>query len=237
MYQTHKTFIQPDLKMSELINENHLLLLCLQHLEIDIVVGDKTVDQICRENKIDQSAFILISNLYNGFYPSKSEIQSITGISEILRFLRNSHIFYKEDKYPEISNYIKALNSNQNHTEITLLQKFFDEYFEEVLEHLRYEDEIAFPYFLQLLEEKPAEEMPSFSANEYREHHSDIETKLTDLKNLLLKHLNIEGSRNTLRKLLNSLFELEFDLSIHSLIEEFILLPKIEQVETEMLNG
>ena len=34
MYQTHKTYITPDMKMSELIIENPTLLLLLEHFEI-----------------------------------------------------------------------------------------------------------------------------------------------------------------------------------------------------------
>lgn len=239
MYQTHKTFIKPDTKMSELINENYSLLLLLEHLQIDFSVYDKTVARLCIENSIDISVFIIIGNLYNGFYPSKEEINSIKDISVIIKFLKNSHNYYKNDKYPEIQSYINKLHEKQNTDDIVLIEKFFKIYFNEVVEHLNYEDTIAFPYFCHLIDsDSDADNNKSnFSVNEYREHHSDIETKLTDLKNLLLKHNVIKNDLAIKRKFLYSLFELENDLKIHSSIEEMILLPLIEHVEKGRANG
>jgi len=237
MYQTHKTYIKPDMKMSDLINENYSLLLFLEYLEIDFAVGDKTVFQLCKENNIDQSVFLVISNLYNGFYPNKDEIYLIDDISIIIKLLKNSHRFYKDDKYPEIKEYLIKLNDKHNTDDIILIERFFIDYFEEVLEHLAYEEQIAFPYFCQLLGKETIQKASKFSVREYKEHHSDIETKLTDLKNLLLKHITIKNDLTIRRKFLYCLFELEFELKIHSMIEEMILLPLITKVEKQRLNG
>jgi regulator of cell morphogenesis and NO signaling len=220
-----------------LINENYSLLLLLEHLHIDFSVSDKSVASVCLENSIDLSVFIIIANLYNGFYPSKEEINSINDISVIIKFLRNSHSYYKNDKYPEIQSYINKLHEKHNTDDIVLIEKFFKNYFNEVVEHLNYEDKIAFPYFCHLLDSDADYNKSNFSVKEYREHHSDIETKLTDLKNLLLKHNVIKNDLAIKRKFLYSLFELENDLKIHSSIEEMILLPLIEQVEKGRTNG
>jgi regulator of cell morphogenesis and NO signaling len=53
------------------------------------------------------------------------------------------------------------------------------------------------------------------------------------LKNLLLKYVNIEGDLDLRRKLLFALYELEFDLYLHSLIEENILIPSGVRIEKE----
>ncbi len=237
MYQTHKTFIKSDTNMSELINENYSLLLLLEHLQIDFSVYDKTVAHLCVENSIDLTVFIIIGNLYNGFYPSKEEINSINDISVIIKFLKNSHSYYKNDKYPEIQSYINKLHEKHNTDDIVLIEKFFMNYFNEVVEHLDYEDKIAFPYFCHLIDSHADYKKSNFSVKEYREHHSDIETKLADLKNLLLKHNVIKNDLAIKRKFLYSLFELENDLKIHSRIEEMILLPLIENVEKGRTNG
>lgn len=237
MYQTHKTYITPDMKMSDLIVENPKLLLLLEHFEIDFAVKDKTVEQLCTENKIDPSVFLVFGNLYNGFFPDKDEINALTDISLIIRFLKNSHKFYKHDKYPELKFFIKQLHEKHNTEDILLIEKFFNEYFEEVLEHLDYEDSVAFPYICRLIDDGKIAGKFNFSASEYSDHHSDIETKLTDLKNLLLKHILLKNDFSLRRKFLFSLFELEFDLNIHSLIEEKILLPLVGNIETEPANG
>jgi regulator of cell morphogenesis and NO signaling len=237
MYQTQKTYIKPHMKMADLINENYSILLLLEHFEIDFAVGDRTLEQLCMEYGVDESVFVIICNLYNGFYPDEKDIGALGSIPDIIRFLKNSHRYYKNDKYPEIKEYLRILYERHQTDQILLIDRFFNKYFEEVLEHLDYEEEVAFPYFIELLENGGGGVPSEFSVSDYREHHTDIETKLTDLKNLLLRHISIENDLAIRRKFLYSLFELENDLTIHSLVEELILLPMIERVEKRMKNG
>ncbi len=231
MYQSHKTYVEPWMKMSVLLSDNPYLLLFLEHLGVDFVVKDKTVKQICSEYGTDVNAFLNIANLYNGFYPTARELESIKDITVIIKFLKNSHTYYKNDKYPEINNFIRQLKESHSTIDINLIEKFFNDYFTEVLDHLDYEDDIAFPYFCSLNSADEKYAGSDFSVNEFREHHTDIETKLTDLKNLLLKHISIENELPLRRKFLISLFELEYDLNIHTLIEEMILIPVVEKME------
>lgn len=237
MYQTHKTYITPDMKMSDLITENSSLLLLLEHFEIDFAVKDKTITQLCSENDIDLPVFLVFGNLYNGFYPGKDEINALEDVSTIIRFLKNSHRFYKNDKYPELKQFLQQLHEKHNTKDIQLIERFFNDYFDEVLEHLDYEESKVFPYICGLIGNGKINTGGNFSANDYRDHHSDIETKLADLKNLLLKHISLKNDFSLRRKFLFSLFELEFDLNIHSMIEDKILLPLVGKIETNRGNG
>ena len=63
MYQTHKTYIKPSMRMLDLINENPSLLLLMEYFEIDHAVNDMTVQELCRKNKIDLDVFLIFSNL------------------------------------------------------------------------------------------------------------------------------------------------------------------------------
>ena len=49
IFQTQKTYIRSHMKMADLINENYSILLLLEHLEIDFVVGNITVAQLCQD--------------------------------------------------------------------------------------------------------------------------------------------------------------------------------------------
>ncbi len=224
MYHVSRSYIKPSMKVFDLIEENPSLLLMMQHFGIDFRVDDFTVSQLCAQEGISEKLFTSVANLYNGFKPKENPIESMEDVSQIVRFLKNSHNYYREDKYPQINLYIKQLQEKHPEKELKLLEEFFNEYFAEVIEHLDYEDNVAFPYFVELFGTK-AENREVYSAKEYSEHHTDIELKLKDIKNLLLKHVSIDGDLNLRRKLLFSLYELEYDLFIHSLIEETILIP------------
>lgn len=220
------------MKILDLINENPGLLLFLQHFHIDFSVNNSTVGQLCKQYNIGVKAFLSVINLYNGFFPDREEVDNINDVNSILVFLKNSHSFYKDEKYPELKYYLNELKRSSQVKDIELVEKFLDDYFEEVLEHLNYEDQVAFPYFYSIIEKaEHAKKANTFSVKEYLDHHTDIETKLSDLKNLLLKHMHFNNDLNTLRKFLNSLFGLESDLKIHSAVEEKILIPLISKME------
>ncbi|MHC1774727.1 MAG: hypothetical protein AB9834_04865 [Lentimicrobium sp.] len=234
MYKTIRTYIKPDIRIADLIFENPYLLLLLEHFDLDLVMHDKTVSQICSENGINEKIFISFANLYNGFSLSGSGSFEKEHIEAIIRFLNNSHHYFKHDKYPEIQNYIKKLYEKNPTAEIKMIGKFFDDYFTEVTEHLDYEETVAFPYFHSLLLYKSSNSVDQnnrFSGAEYLEHHTDIESKLTDLKNLLIRHISLKNDPVNRRKLLFSLIELEFVLNIHSFIEENILIPLVIELE------
>lgn len=233
MYRTTKTEIKPYMKLVDLIEGNPSFLLLMQHFRIDFRIDELSVSEVCTKYDISETLFISVANLYNGVRTKKDIALSGKDILQMIDFLRNSHIYYRENKYPEIKSYILELQAENSCKELSLLEKFFNTYFEEVLEHLDYEDNIAFPYFTELVTNNNIPCDDKYSAKEYHEHHTDIELKLIDLKNLLLKYIKIDGSLNLRRRLLTSLLELEFDLHIHSLIEEAILVPAGCRLEHE----
>ena len=233
MYLTSKIYIEPDLKVSELIKENPSFLLVLEHFGIDEILKDKTITQLGRQYSIGEFIFTAICNLYNGFNFVNQEKLDRSDIPVIVKFLSNSHRYYKNEKYPEILEYIKKLNIPDHKKEMTMVEVFFNEYFQEVKEHLEYEENIVFPYFSHLFDNLTPESEKKFSATLYLDHHSDIETKLADLKNLLMNHLHIKNLNSVKRKLLFALFELEHDLTIHSMIEEQILIPLAISLENK----
>jgi len=226
--------------MSELIFENPSLLMLLEHFQFDLVVHDHTVEQLSRLHNINPELFIIFCNLYNGFSSSGISNFSREDIPVIISFLRNSHHYYKNDKYPEIKEYIKQMHQQNNAAEMKMVGLFFNDYFNEVTEHLDYEEQVAFPEVCQrlgIVYPTENEHTENYSVSVYRDHHTDIESKLSELKNLLLKYIPSNDDRVVRRKLLISLFELESDLSIHSLIEETILIPLVKKFETEKRSG
>ena len=234
MYHTSKIKVKPFMRMADLIDANPNLLLMLQHFNIDFRVSDQTVMQLCTGKGISENLFVSIANLYNGFGTKGHEPFTSEDLLQVIEFLKSSHDYYRSDKYPQISSYIRQLQEDHSEKELRLLEKFFNEYFTEVLDHLDYEDNVAFPYFITLLDkEQNVEEGEVYSSKEYSEHHTDIELKLQDLKNLLLKYVTIEGDLDLRRRLFFALYELEYDLYIHSLIEESILIPSGVSIERE----
>jgi regulator of cell morphogenesis and NO signaling len=227
--------IKHDMKVSELVEQNPYLLLMLEHLEIPLGLQDKTIDEVCSDHGMSARLFIVLANLFNGHEPDRVQITNSSDIKKIVDYLVNSHKHYLHEKFPLMTTFIEQIVEVNTNPEISLLRKFFEDYYNEVVEHLDYEHNVVFPYVTSLDQQVNQGNVSAarheYSIADYQGHHDDIEEKLTDLKNLLVKYLPPHEDTQARRKLLLVLNELEFDLHIHSLIEEAILIPLVEEME------
>ena len=238
MYQTTNIYLTSDLKMSDVILNNPYLLLLLEHFGIDVPVQDKSLNTVCKENNLNTELFLTFANLYNGVKYTPQVPLSFSDTHAIINYLKKSHQYYSEEIYPNILNTIKQMAEVNSYKEMALVPKFFIDYFNEVAEHLEYENKIVHPYILNLYEQVKDLNFTGIQSNysvlEYKEHHNDIEEKLNDLKNLLIKYLPQNNDQSLRRKLLFLLSELEYDLKIHSNIEDSILIPLVAQMESHL---
>lgn len=234
IYQFNTKSVTSDSKLSDIIFDNPYFILMLEHFEIELVVHEKTINQICIEKEIDSDLFLTFANLYNGFSRPVEIAPSLNNVRAIISFLLKSHDYYINEKLPKIHHYIQQLYSLNDDSQILLVENFYNEYLAEVKEHLDYESHIVFPYILKLhrnIFQNEQTIVGDYSVAEYKVHHNDIEEKLTDLKNLLIKYLPLQNGKQIRRKILFSLFDLEFELKIHTEIEDHILIPLVTGLE------
>jgi regulator of cell morphogenesis and NO signaling len=235
MYLISKTYSTGDMKVVNLVKDNPVLLLVLENFGITNFDKEFTVFQLCKKMDINANLFLLICNLHNGFYNDKSTSISTKDLPDIISYLKKGHQYYQTEKYPEIVSYIKQIKKIDNSNILSLIDTYFNEYFEEVKEHIKYEEDVAFPYFLSMVNQNQLE--TNYTSNKYKEHHNDIESHLNAFRDLLIQHVQLKEQHNIKRKLLISLSELEFELKVHSHIEDTILIPLIKILEEEVSNG
>ena len=238
MYQTENLHLSADMRISEVILNNPYLILLLEHFGVDVPLQEKSVTDICLENNINTELFLTFANLYNGVQYDFKDTFTYREVLTVINYLKNSHRYYSEEIYPNILSIIQQINKAKYPKEMLLVEKFFNEYFSEVTEHLNYENNTVFPYIIGLYEQIVNQNQlvgeKKYSVSEYKDHHNDIEEKLNDLKNLLIKYLPLKNDQPIRRKLLFSLFELEYDLNIHSQIEDLILIPLVAKMEMHL---
>ena len=92
-----------------------------------------------------------------------------------------------------------------------------------MIRHFDYEEVTVFPYISNMVKgARPGD----YEIGVFRENHSNIDDKLNDLKNIIMKYLPDMRIR-----VLFGIFALEEDLSKHSLIEDKILIPLVMKLE------
>ena len=224
-------------KVAEVILNHHILILPFEHFGINLSFGEKNISEISREFNINENLITSVLNLFLEIEPKDFTFNTVDDLRQIIIYLKNCHLYYIEEKLPSIEELINQITSINNCSEITLLKKFFSDYKTEVANHLKYENEVVHPYIeylITLLENKDLNNENTYSVLVYKDFHDDIEEKLNDLKNLLIKYIPISNDQQIRRKLLFELFEFDSDLNIHSKIEEKILIPLVEKLENNL---
>lgn len=165
----------------------------------------------------------------------------------IIHYLINTHDYYLNLKVPEIESYINSMEEQvleANLKNIRLLNNFFKEYKTELIKHLSKEEQNVFPYILSLEEALTSnsisvhliEKIKKEPIEHYESNHDNLEIKLSDLKNLIIRYLPPVLCKELCQKLLTELFRLEADLENHSRIEDNVLVPKVKLLEQKILE-
>jgi regulator of cell morphogenesis and NO signaling len=232
MMEIKKERIHKDMKMSDIILNNHFIILVLERFGIELGLQAKTIETICTESNISTEIFLTIANLQNNISYIPEFSLNCSSIKELIKYLKSSHQYYSEEVFPEIIINIHLMNEKNQKPEMLMVEDFFNEYRSEVDQHFNYENETVFPYILSLFENNKFNGSKSdYCVTDYKEHHDDIEEKLDDLKKLLIQYLPQKRDCTIRRKILFALFNLEQDLVIHAKIENDILIPLVEKME------
>ncbi|GAB7085993.1 hemerythrin domain-containing protein [Marinifilum fragile] len=238
--------IKKSMKMADVIQMNYMLIPVIHRFGIELGFGDKTVDQVCKENEVDLNFFLQLVNAYHDqdYFP-KEELQSIP-VRDIVAYLKMTHASYLNNTVTDIEQKIKSLEleGSEDKKYIALIRNFFEGYKSELTEHIMREEDVVFPYVLAVDEiiksekftDKNKKVFESFSIVEYEEEHDDIEEKLMDLRTIMIKYVAPPANTNLYHSIIQDLFRLEEDLNYHSRIEDKVLIPKIILMEKSIKN-
>lgn len=237
----------PKTKLADVIHSDYKLIPIIGRFGVEFGFGNKTVAEICSENNINVWFFLEIVNSYhNHDYFPKEQLQNFD-VRLILGYLSNTHAYYLNEKVPEIQGYIEGMEQKATggHIEkIKLLSNFFRDYKIELNDHLTKEDDKIFPYIMALQNAFERNNTPDELIDKiihepierYERNHDNLEIKLSDLKNLIIKFLPPVLCKELCQRLLVELFRLESDLEDHARIEDKVLIPKVKFIEEKLLE-
>lgn len=227
----NKTIYKKRMKVADLLSGDSSLLSILQRLDIRLGFGEATVEDLCRRYGISAELFLMICNIYSfRDYEPHIENLGINDIKNITAYLRASHNYYMKICFPSIHEGIHALVKELDDVSRKLIDKFYDDYDNEITNHFRYEEETVFPYIERLINGDVSTEK-QYSIRQFEQNHSNVNEKLNDLKNIIIKYLDERYSLQQRFEVLNAIYSVESDLRRHSLIENKLLVPLVEKLE------
>lgn len=228
---TTEATYKSNMKVAHLIATDNRLLSILQRLGIRLGFGEATVEELCTRYGISTSLFIEICNMYTfRCYNPIIGLLSENDIKSITTYLRASHKFYNEICFPEIHDKIHKLVKELDDVSRRLIDKFYDDYDNEVNSHFKYEEEVVFPYIEAVISNRSGN-AGAYRISKFEKSHSNINEKLNDLKNIIIKYLPEDVAMTLRYEILNDIYALESDLHRHALIENKLLIPLVEKTE------
>ena len=216
--------------MIDLISDNYTMLQGLGAFGIRLGFGDKTVEEVCREQGVDSYTFLAVVNFIINGYASKDSDDRID-VETILGYLRASHRFFLDFQLPSIREKLKATLC-QDDSMSTLILHLYDEYAHDIQKHMRYEEKTLFPYVEALLR---GEQTSRYNVGIFSKNHSDTTGKFQELKSIIIKYLPQDNlSNNKLTDTLYDIYNNEEWLCNHSNVEDCIFVPAIRLLEKKV---
>jgi len=233
------------MKMADVIHSNYLLIPVINRLGIHLGFGDKSVKNICNETGIDIDFFLTVINTFSNenYFPEK-QLRAFNLLT-FLKYLKKTHSYYLSTQVPIVDDLIdRLIVNNKSKTNLHLVKNFFDVYKLELFEHINREERITFPYIETLYKlyhenfdvQTYKKATRDYSIKRFISEHSNINDKLSDLQNLLIKYIPDINDEVLTNSIVFELFRLEKDIVDHTRLEEKILKPMVFELETSLKN-
>ncbi len=229
-----KIFNKDD-KMSSLVRGNYNLLPVINRFGIRLGFKEKTIGEICANQQIHAEFFLAIVNTYNdeNYFP-EAELLSFSPFL-IIDYLATTHQYYISYVLPKIERLLNQVlqTCGKDCSSLRMINSFYQKYKAELLLHFRQEDEKVFPYIKELYNTGIIRD-PNDTLAVFENEHPNVEVKLSDLKNLILKYLEPDYDSNAMNEFLFALFQFEKDIYDHARIEDKILNVQVSKFEKQL---
>ena len=216
--------------MSDLICNNYPMLLVLSRFGISLGFGEKTIREVCRQNDVDEQTFLAVVNLL--ISENREDFQNFgnRSIQCLLDYLHNSHSYFLDFRLPSIRHKLISAIDTKHDNAAKAIIRFYDQYVDQVHTHMEYEETTVFPYVRSLLS---GVKRGDYNIRVFCRQHDNIESKLSELKNILIKYYP-PGNVDELNSVLFDIFACASDLASHNFIEDNLFVPMISQLELNL---
>jgi regulator of cell morphogenesis and NO signaling len=222
-------------KMAELISQEYRLLQVMSRFGIPLGVGEKSVDEVCKEHGVDTETFLAVLNFVgndcNHRFIANPEALSLPSL---MRYLKEAHTYFLQFNFPSIRRkLIDAIGSGGAGKTAFLILQYFDNYVDEVRDHFQYEDNTVFPYVESLLAHTAT---GGYNIDTFATTHESASDKLTELKNIIIRYCEVPDTNYALHLVLFDIFCSEEELKSHGLVEEHLFVPAVKLAEKNIAD-
>ena len=227
--------------IQELLEYNHQLALVLKRFKTSYWHEKQSLESFCKTQKFNIDFCIQILQLFDNPASFVASVFRSFSIPTILDYLKRTHEFYLNERLFEIEQSIEQILQEKQESNPMLLgfKAYFRLYRHKLFEHIQIEEKLLFPFIENLYfcqnPRKATLDIPyshNFSLDQFAALHNDeIEQSLSYIREKIILHNPHTAFSFSYKILINQLESFEKDLHIHSLIEDYVLLPKAAFLE------
>lgn len=220
------TYYYPDDRMISLIKDDYRMIQVMSRFGIPMGFGDKTIAMVCEDCKVDCETFLAIVNFLSNDFNASIDVKKLS-LKSLLHYLKQSHIYFLEYCLPSIRRKLLDGIILRNSDVSFLIIRMFDEYVSAVRAHMEQEEKTLFTHIRVLLE---GEKRTGTDIAVYSDSHDLVESKLKEVKNIIIKYSPADANINLLNDALFDLYKCEEELQGHCRIEDYLLIPALKEL-------
>ncbi len=218
--------INNNTKLCDIVINEPSSITVLNRFNIILGLGDRTIQDICKEKGMNTDFFVTILNVYinENYFPE--EIFKAFSLNNIAEYIQKNNSYYKQFQLPNIERHFNSLvtRSDNDNNNLELLRKFFFEVKNELIKRIDM-DSLLLPKYLNhnLNKQELSEQLQLL-----KPENDSIEEKINDLVNMFVIHLKGNYDINLCHAVLVAIMSLQKDIKQNNRIRFRILLPLLE---------
>lgn len=214
--------IYRDTRMSDVIDHEPSVIPVINRFGINLGTGDMSVAEICASHSLDPDFVLVILNTFvnDGYFPEERLLGFQVG--EIIGYLVKTDNYYRHYQLPNIRRHFSLLLKSAEGANASLeaMYKFYKELEGDIESRIDHDLNEWFPAITELQADGAQGVVLPLPDSD-----SCIEDKLSDLKNMFIKHLSGNYDLNLCYAVIVAIITLEKDMRQNNRIRDRILLP------------
>lgn len=232
-------------KIGEVVADNYKTAALFEKYKIDFCCnGNRSIEEALTEKEIDSDRFL---NSLTDLLEEKSaqQIDFKTWPLDLLAdYIEKTHHRYVEEKIPLLKQYVAKIAQvhGSRHPELLEVQTLFFECAGELTKHMKKEELMLFPYIRKMVTAPHGANKPAFGTVKnpiavMMEEHDNEGGRFREIEKLTDNYTPPADACNTYRVAFAMLKEFQDDLHKHIHLENNILFPKAEQLESSLTQS
>ena len=222
--------------MIDVISDDYRMLQMISRFGITLGFGDQTVAATCLKAGVDVSTFLTVVNYMKD--NNRSHVKDMAdhiSLPALMKYLKNSHSFFLDYRLPQIRRkLISAIDCSTSNQIAFLILKYYDEYAQDVADHMEYENTHVHPHVEALLQGKLPMESFQTVVHHHSGNHDNIQHSLSELRNIIIKYYPSDANANLMNDVLMDIYMMEEDLLSHCQLEDTLFAECVRRLEEEV---